>query len=368
VSTPRSDVVGSLLRPPELLEARDSRERGDIASAEFKRIEDRAVDACLRLQEQSGLEVVTDGEMRRTSFQSQVTESFDGFASHDMDAWLWGRWRGREDDDALEVERPQLAVVSPLRRVRFPTVEEFVYTRGRTDRTVKVTMPSPSLFASFYDRERAPEAYPSLEDYLWHLADLMREEVDELVRLGATYLQIDAPHYTMFVDPDYRTFYEGRGVPAERWLAFGVELDNHVIGDRPGVTFAFHLCRGNQQSRWLVEGGYENLAATIFPRVAADRLMLEYDDERAGGFEPLADVPEEKVVVLGVITTKTGALEPLDDVLDRVRQASKHLPLDRLAVSTQCGFATSVLGNDLTPDEQRAKLQRVVDVAESLWG
>ena len=364
----RSDVVGSLLRPQELLDARDRHARGEVDDDHLRAAEDAAVDACLRVQEDCGLDAVTDGEMRRTSFQSQVTAALEGFAEHDLDAWLWGRWHGEHDVGDREVERPALAVVDELRRRRFPTAEEFAYARDRTDRALKVTLPSPSLFASFYDPERAPSVYPTLEDYLGHLAELMREEVDELVRLGASYVQLDAPHYTMFVDPEYRGFYASRGVDAEAWIAFGVELDNHVLGDLPGVTTAFHLCRGNQQSRWLVEGGYDHLAATIFPRIAADRLMLEYDDERSGGFEPLAAVPEDTTVVLGLVTTKTGSLEPLDDLVARVREAAEHVPVERLAVSPQCGFATSVLGNALTPEEQRAKLRRVVEVADAVWG
>ena len=362
----RSDVVGSLLRPPELLAARARYEAGALSVPAYKQVEDRAVDGCLRLQEDCGLAVVTDGEMRRTSFQSQVTEALDGFATHDLDAWLWGRWHGDEAVGERAVERPALAVTSELRRRRSPTAEEFTYVRGRTDRTVKVTLPSPSLFASFYDPQRAPSAYPTVEDFLGHLADLQREEVDELVRLGATYLQIDAPHYTMFVDPEYRDFYESRGVPADRWVEFGIELDNHVIGDRPGVTFAFHLCRGNQQSRWLVEGGYEGLASLIFPRVAAERLLLEYDDERSGTFEPLAGVPDDKTVVLGLVTTKRGALEPIEELTRRVDAAARFVPRERLAISTQCGFATSVLGNALSHDEQAAKLRRVADLATAL--
>lgn len=362
----RSDVVGSLLRPAALLDARERRDAGALDPAAFKRVEDRAVDQCLRLQEDCGLDVVTDGEMRRTSFQSQVTEALDGFASHGLDAWLWGRWRGAAHVGDRVVERPDLAIVAPLRRRRFPTAEEFAYARARTERTVKVTLPSPSLFASFYDADHAPAAYPTVAAFLEHLAELLREEVDELVRLGATYLQLDAPHYTMFLDPAYRDFYESRGMPARHWLEFGVELDNHVIGDRPGITFAFHLCRGNQQSRWLVSGGYDRLASEVFPRVAAQRLLLEYDDERSGGFEPLAQVPGDTTVVLGLVTTKSGQLEPLDALVRRVDEAAGYLPRQRLAVSTQCGFSTSVLGNALTEDEQAAKLRRVAELAATL--
>src|SRR5438128_8299490 len=197
----RTDVVGSLLRPPELLEARDRYARGELAPPEFKRIEDAAVDAALRLQEEAGLDVVTDGEMRRLSFQSQMTEAVEGFGEWDLDAFLWGEWHGAEVGD-LEVERPPLAVVSTLRRIRFLSAEEFTYARGRTDRVLKVTLPSPSLFANFWDPRRSAEAYPSLEAFLGDVAEILREEVEELVRLGATYIQLDAPHYPLLIDPD----------------------------------------------------------------------------------------------------------------------------------------------------------------------
>jgi 5-methyltetrahydropteroyltriglutamate--homocysteine methyltransferase len=189
----RTDVVGSLLRPPELLEARERRERGELDQAEFKRVEDAAVDGALRLQEEAGLDVVTDGEMRRLSFQSQLVEAVDGFGEWDLDAFLWGEWRSDELGD-MSIERPPLAVVSTLRRRRFLSAEEFTYARGRTERALKVTLPSPSLFANFYDPERSRGAYPSLEDFLGDVAEILREEVEELVRLGATYIQLDAPH------------------------------------------------------------------------------------------------------------------------------------------------------------------------------
>lgn len=363
----RSDVVGSLLRPQQLLEARERYAAGELTPAEFKPIEDAAVDDALRRQEAAGLEVVTDGEMRRLSFQSQLAEAVEGLGDWDLDAFMWGTWHGTPEVGDQRVERPSLAVVDRLRRRRFPTAEEFTYLRGRTDRTIKVTLPSPSLFASFYDSERAPACYPTVDAYLADVADLVKEEADELVGLGATYLQLDAPHYTLFVDRQYREFYASKGIPAERWIARGIDLDNHVIGDRPGVTFAFHLCRGNQASRWLVAGGYKHLAEEVFPRVAAGRLMLEYDDERSGGFEPLTAVPDDKQVVLGLVSTKTAEVEPLDTLVSRVVEATRYLMPDRLAVSTQCGFATSVRGNTLTVDEQQAKLVRVAELADAVW-
>ena len=362
----RTDVVGSLLRPPELLDARERFARGELTPPEFKRIEDAAVDAALRLQEEAGLDVVTDGEMRRLSFQSQMTEAVDGFGEWDLDAFLWGEWHGDEVGD-LAVERPRLAVVEKLRRKRFLSAEELTYARGRTDRVLKVTLPSPSLFSSFWDPERSADAYPSLEAFLGDVAEILREEVDELVRLGATYIQIDAPHYPMLLDPRYRDFYASRGWPAERWIELGTELDNLVFGDHPQVTFGFHLCRGNQASRWLVEGGYDWLGEQLFPRVRAQRLLLEYDDARSGSFEPLLAVPEDKLVVLGLVTTKTGRHETVEELSRRLEEASAFVPLDRLALSPQCGFATSILGNALSPDDQRVKLETIVETANAVW-
>lgn len=363
----RADVVGSMLRPPELIEARERLGNGEIAPSEFKRIEDAAVDAAIRLQEEVGLEVVTDGETRRLSFQSQMTEAVEGFGPWDIDAFLWGEWHSDELGE-MKVERPSIAVVEPLRRRRSLSAEEFTYARGRTDRTVKVTLPSPSLFANFWDPERSIAAYKDAEDFLGAVAELLREEVAELVGLGCTYIQLDAPHYTLLIDPTYRDFYAQRGWPAEQWLDLGLELDNVVIGDRPGVTFAFHLCRGNQKSRWLVEGGYDEIAPRIFKKVRAERLMLEYDDPRSGSFEALAELPEDKLAVLGLVTTKTARRETAEELQARIDEASNFCPLDRLAVSPQCGFATSILGNDLTVDDERAKLRTLVETARRVWG
>jgi 5-methyltetrahydropteroyltriglutamate--homocysteine methyltransferase len=361
-----TDVVGSLLRPPELLEARERLERGEIDEDQFRAAEDRAVDEALRLQEDAGLDVVTDGEMRRLSFQSQMTAAVEGFGDWDLDAFLWGEWHSDELGD-LVVERPAIAVVGKLCRKRFLSVDEFAYARGRTDRVLKVTLPSPSLFANFWEPARSGGAYSSAEEFLGDVAEILREEVDELVRVGATYIQLDAPQYPLLVDRRYREFYERRGWPADRWLDLGVELDNHVIGNHPGVTFGIHVCRGNQASRWLVSGGYEWLAARLFPKVHAERLLLEYDDERSGGFEPLKEVPDEKVAVLGLVTTKSGRRETVDELAGRIREAARFLPLERLALSPQCGFATSILGNALTLDDEAAKLRTIAQTAQAVW-
>jgi len=362
----RSDVVGSLLRPPELLAARDALARGELSPAAFKAVEDAAVDWAIALQVEAGLAVVTDGEMRRLSFQSQLTEAVDGFGDWDLDAFLWGDWRSDELGEK-RVERPPLAVVGRLSRRRFLSAEEFTYARRRTDRIVKVTLPSPSLFANFWDPARSGAVYATLEEFLGDVAEILRGEVDELVRLGATYIQLDAPHYPLLADPAYRRFYESRGWPAERWIALGVELDNHVIGDHPGVTFAMHLCKGNQMSRWLASGGYERIARDLFGKVHVQRFLLEYDDERSGGFAPLAGAPDDVVVVLGLVTTKHGRLEAGAALEARIAEAATVIPLERLALSPQCGFATSIVGNDLTVEQERAKLRLIADTARHVW-
>jgi 5-methyltetrahydropteroyltriglutamate--homocysteine methyltransferase len=367
LNTPRSDVVGSLLRPPELLEAQRRMAAGELAPAEFKRVEDKAVNDALELQSEAGMEVATDGEMRRLSFQSQLVAAVDGFSAWDLDAFLWGRWRS-DELGGVEIERPPLAVVDKLTRKRWLSVEEFVYARGRTDAVLKVTLPSPSLFANFWDPQSSKSAYPALEEFLSDVAAILREEVVELARLGCTYVQLDAPHYPLLIDPDYRDFYEGRGWPAERWLELGLELDNAVISGHEGVTFGFHLCRGNQMSRWLVSGGYDWLAARIFPAIRADRLLLEYDDERSGSFEPLREVPEDKIVVLGLVTTKSNRRETPEELAERIGGAQRFIPLERLALSPQCGFATSIKGNEIGFEDQRDKLRAIAETAARVWG
>jgi 5-methyltetrahydropteroyltriglutamate--homocysteine methyltransferase len=365
----RADVVGSLLRPPELLEARRRYAEGEISAAEFKSVEDRAVDRAIALQERAGLPVVTDGEMRRESFQSQLVEAVEGFGEHTIDAYLWGEWHGEGAVGDRRIERPAtLGVVGKLRRKRHLSVEEFVYARARTDRTIKVTLPSPSLYANFWSPELSKDAYPTLDAFLEAVAEILREEVEELVRLGAVYIQLDAPHYPLLLEERTRAFYEARGWDIDRWLSRGIELDNHVMGGHPGVTFAFHLCRGNQGSRWLVSGSYEPLARRIFGGIGAERLMLEYDDERSGGFEPLVHVPDDKVAVLGLVTTKTSRRESPEELEARILEASRFVPLERLAVSPQCGFATSVIGNSISVEDEEHKLRAIVETTERIWG
>jgi 5-methyltetrahydropteroyltriglutamate--homocysteine methyltransferase len=364
-----TDVVGSLLRPPELIEARERLDGGQLAPAEFKRIEDAAVDAAVRLQEEAGIDVVTDGEMRRLSFQSGLPDAVDGFGEVPLDAYLWGDWHGDEQVGDRATERPpRLGVKEPLRRRRHIAAEELTYLRSRTTRIPKITLTSPSLYANLWSPDVSRDAYPTLDAFLEDIVEIMRDEVRELARLGAVYLQLDAPHYPLLIDPATRAFYESQGWSLERWLDRGIELDNAVIDAAPGVTFGFHLCRGNQGSRWLVSGGYDPIAARVFRGVRADRLLLEYDDERSGGFEPLREVPDDRMVVLGLVTTKSSRRETVEELERRTREAAQHIDLERLAISPQCGFATSVIGNAITVDDERAKLRTIAEAAAGIWG
>ena len=367
--TARSDVVGSLLRPPELLKARDDYAAGRLTPAEFKQIEDWAVDEAIRLQEDVGLAVVTDGEQRRLSFQSRLLESVEGMGDWTIDAFLWGDWKGDERIGHRSIPRPKdLGVVHKLRRTRHLSVEEFVYLRRRTSRIPKITLTSPSLYANLWSPAKSKAAYPTLDSFLADVVDILRDEVAELVRLGATYIQIDAPHYPLLIDPKTRAFYESQGWYLDRWLRHGIEMDNAVIGTFPAVTFGFHLCRGNQHSRWLVEGGYDRIAEPIFQGIRAERLLLEYDDERSGTFDSLAAVPADKTVVLGLVTTKTPRVESPNYLTKRIAEAARFVPLERLAISPQCGFATSVGGNAISLEDEKRKLRVMCETARAVWG
>jgi 5-methyltetrahydropteroyltriglutamate--homocysteine methyltransferase len=366
--TARAEHVGSLLRPGYLHRARAARAEGRLSAAEFKAVEDRAVREVIAWQEEIGLPVVGDGELRRESFQAELTAACDGFAGVSLDAWLWGDWHSAEVGD-VSTPRPEgLAVVRRLRKRRNLAAEEFTFVRGCTGRTAKVTLPSPSLLANLWSPELSTAAYPSLDDFMADVVDVLCDEARELVRLGCGYIQLDAPHYPLLLDPGWRAFYEERGWPLGRWLSYGIELDNAVIAAGRPATFGFHLCRGNQLGRWLVAGGYEPIAGPVFGGVQADRLLLEYDDERSGGFDPLRLVPDGKVIVLGLVTTKNSRVERAEDLVARLRRASSVAGADRLAVSPQCGFATSVAGNPVTPQAQRGKLSVLVQVAQDFFG
>ena len=238
--TVHADVVGSLLRPPELLAAQKQYAAGTITAAEFQVIEDRAVDEAIALQESAGLEIVTDGEMRRQSFQSQMTAAVSGFGEFDLDAFLWGAWY--DEHGVQKKRRPRrIGATSKLQKLRYLSADEFSYLKSKTSRIPKVTLPSPSLWANFWSPKYSKDAYPTLDAFLADIVEILRDEVQELVRRGASYIQIDAPHYGLLLDPQTRSFYEKLGWSLSQWLAFGIELDNAIMDGFPEVTFGFHI-------------------------------------------------------------------------------------------------------------------------------
>jgi len=357
----RAEVVGSLLRPDFLVAARRRLESGEMGPPRFKEIEDRAVDEAIELQTSAGIDVITDGEQRRYAFFGHLVDSMAGFDK-------FGGWAipfHDEKGEQLVFRRP--VVVEKLRPRRNMAAEEFTYLRASTTVPAKVTMISAQQAAAYYDPEKSKTAYATRDAYLADVVELSRREVDELVRLGCTYIQIDAPQYAALLDPELREGYRQRGSDPEKLIDTCIEMDNAIIGGHPEVTFAMHICRGNNQSKFYAAGDYEPIAR-IFEKTRFNRFLLEYDDDRSGGFGPLKHVPEDRVVVLGLVTSKKPTLESEDELKRRIEEASRFIPLDRLALSPQCGFASTLEGNRLTPDDQRRKLELVGQVSRAVWG
>jgi 5-methyltetrahydropteroyltriglutamate--homocysteine methyltransferase len=357
----RSDVVGSLLRPAYLKEARERHEAGQLSETDFKRTEDRAVDEAIALQERTGIDVITDGEVRRYAFYGHLIDAVEGFDK------LGGWAIPFRNEKGEELVLPRPVVVSKLRRKRPMCAEEFTYVRARTHHAAKATMISAQQAAAYYDSRKSAGAYSKIDAYLADIVDILREEVQELIRLGCTYIQIDSPQYAALLDPQLREGYRQRGNDPDRLLDLSTEMDNAVIGDHPGVTFGLHLCRGNNQSKFYASGDYGPITR-IFRQTRFQRFLLEYDDERSGGFEPLRQVPEDRTVVLGLVSSKKSALESKDELKQRIKQASAFIPLERLALSPQCGFASTLEGNLVTSDNQEAKLRLVAETATEVWG
>jgi 5-methyltetrahydropteroyltriglutamate--homocysteine methyltransferase len=356
----RAEVVGSLLRPEYLVEARRLIESGELDAEHFKQVEDRAVDEAIQLQIDAGIDVVTDGEQRRYAFFGHLVDSMSGFDK-------LGGWAipfRDEKGEQLVFKRP--VVVERLQPLRSMAAEDFTYLRARTDHPVKVTLISAQQAAAYYDPEKSRGAYPTRDAYLADIVMYSRREVDELARLGCTYVQIDAPQYAALLDPELRDGYRKRGSDPEKLIDTCIEMDNAIIESHPGVTFAMHICRGNNQSKFYAAGDYEPIAR-IFERTKFDRFLLEYDDDRSGGFEPLQHVPEDRTVVLGLVTSKKPALESEEELQRRIEEASRYVPLEQLALSPQCGFASTMEGNRLTLEDQRRKLELVGRVARSVW-
>jgi 5-methyltetrahydropteroyltriglutamate--homocysteine methyltransferase len=245
--------------------------------------------------------------------------------------------------------------------------EEWVYLRSRYKGPAKVTIISAQQAAAYYDPEKSKGAYPTRDAYLADIVNFSRQEVEELIRLGCTYIQIDAPQYAALLDPQIREGYRQRGNDPDKLIDLCIELDNAIIDGHPGITFGIHICRGNNQSKFYASGDYEPISR-IFSKTHFNRFLLEYDDSRSGGFEPLRHVPEDRAVVLGLITTKKARVETAEEVLQRIKEATRYMPLERLALSPQCGFASTIEGNHLSPEDEKHKLELVANVSREVWG
>ena len=270
-----------------------------------------------------------------------------------------------EKGEELVLQRP--VVVSKLQRKRHMCAEEFTYLRAIANAPAKVTLVSAQQAAAYYDAEKSKGAYQTVDAYLADLVDILRGEIEELIRLGCSYIQIDSPQYTALLDPDLRAGYRQRGNDPDRLLDLSIEMDNAIVGNHTGITFGLHLCRGNNQSKFYAQGDYGPITM-VFQKTKFDRFLLEFDDARSGGFEPLAEVPEDRVVVLGLISSKKPELESKDELKRRINEASQFIANERLALSPQCGFASTLEGNLVTPADQEAKLRLVVETAREVWG
>jgi 5-methyltetrahydropteroyltriglutamate--homocysteine methyltransferase len=378
----RADVVGSLLRPEYLREARDATRAGTIDAMELRAVEDRAVLEAIALQENAGIEAITDGEYRRNAWIALIPIYEDplfrapvsGFEFLDADSGWRGLWKtGAGEPADTSVLPPQEPFVTRRLEVdRDIVADEFTFLKEHAHARPKYTIPAPSWHRIYWHPQHSATAYPTSDDFIADVARILREHVVErLVELGCDYIQIDAPNYAQWhIDPGNRAAFEEHGHDMAQELVADAEFDSMVFEGLTGVTRAMHMCRGNAPGgMWAAAGGYEAISKEVFPRLAnVDRLLLEYDSDRAGTFAPLADVLPHHQVVLGLVTTKNGALEDPEAVVSRIAEATQHVQLDRLALSPQCGFASDVIARTMTLDEQEAKLRLIGEVARRVWG
>lgn len=362
----RADHVGSLLRTPAVHKAREEFARGRISAADKRRIEDDAVREVVRMQEDVGLQGITDGEYRRGSWHMDFIYQIGGITkAHDN---LKVQFHNERGD--IEFTPAALRVTGKLKLEKCIFGEDFAFLRSTTTRTPKLTIPSPSMV--HYRGGRAaidPAIYPDIEEF-WHdLEQVYADQVEALGKLGCTYLQLDDTSLAYLNDPSQREYITQLGGDGEHQHETYIRHINAALARKPAsLRVCTHMCRGNFRSSWVATGSYEHVAEALFNQLTVDGFFLEYDDARSGGFEPLRFVPRGKFVVLGLVTTKKGTLEPADDLKRRIDQAAKYVPLEQLCLSPQCGFSSTVEGNALTIDEEMAKLRRIVEVARDVWG
>ena len=360
----RAEHVGSLLRPPDVLQARAAHAAGGLPLKQLRAAEDRAILQVLEKQNELGLDVVTDGEMRRASWLTDMADAVDGFVSERVALEWKGPGGGVEGSTAH-------AAGAKLRKLRKMTGHEVPFLKKNARAPFKITLPAPSNFMlASYKTGITDKFYPTHADLLKDLVEIVRDDVGWLVSEGVQYIQFDAPYYSHYLDPQQQTRMRQAGLDPDKELENAIAGDNAAMRDVPrgAVTLALHVCRGNSRSRWYTEGGYDAIAEKLFGLLQVDRFLLEYDTERSGGFEPLRLVPRGKSVVLGLITTKEPKLESQSELRRRIDEASKFVPLENLALSPQCGFASVAAGNLLTMDEQWKKLELVVHTARKVWG
>jgi 5-methyltetrahydropteroyltriglutamate--homocysteine methyltransferase len=360
----RADHVGSLLRPQHLLEARAKLDNGQITAAELRRVEDEAIRQAVKRQEDVGLKSITDGEFRRRSWHMDFICRIGGVVSAGTQVRPFHNETG---DVRNEIEVPK--VVGRLRLEQPIFAEDFRFLKATTKATPKFSIPSPSMLHGLGSTLEDKSVYANPENF-WHdLAKVYVDELRALHRLGCSYLQIDDTMFATLADPEYRKKINPLAGAEEQLHKTYIRLLNDSLAQRPAdMTVCVHTCRGNHRSAWVAAGGYDPVAEAVFNELNVDGFFLEYDDERSGSFEPLRFVPKGKMVVLGLITSKKGALEQKDDIKRRIDAATKYIDLDQLALSPQCGFASTLLGNLLTEDQQFAKLALVVEVAREIWG
>jgi len=361
--TYRADHIGSFLRPAELLEAR----RSATADPErLRAIEDQHIARVLRKQQELGFEIFTDGELRRRNFMSDFTDAVEGFDLGDALARSW-----QADQAKAAASSVAGIVTAKLRPVRRLTGQEFPFLKEHSPGPIKMTLPSATQFPAIsFKRGITDRVYKDHLALLWDIVEIMKKELAALSGEGVRYIQIDAPRYSYFMDPKWREWIRTEmKMEPDALFKESIQADNACFeaARRPGVTLAIHLCRGNNRSHWYAEGGYDAIAETMFGTLGVDRFLLEYDDARSGTFEPLRFVPRGKTVVLGLVSSKQPQLEDSATLRRRVEEASRYVPLENLALSPQCGFASVMEGNLLTEDEQWAKLRLVVETARALW-
>jgi 5-methyltetrahydropteroyltriglutamate--homocysteine methyltransferase len=379
LSTIRNDVVGSLLRPAKLKEIRLLYDEGKAGADELRAAQDDAVRQVVALQEKAGLDVVTDGEFRRLNFQDSFGASVSGFRAGRADwksvaALAEGgkplqRWEmPPELEKGAAVLTHRRSVVERLRLVHHGPLEEFRFVSSVAKKPAKVTLIGPDRISQRFDYENSTSVYSGMDEFLADVVRIEREMMGALVEAGCRYIQIDAPGYTAYVDTPSLEAMRQRGEDPMVNLSRSIRADNELIGGFESVTFGIHLCRGNQRSMWHREGSYDAIAERLFAELNHDRFLLEYDSPRAGGFEPLRHVPKGKVVVLGLVSTKVPAIETVEALKRRIDEAGKYLPLEQLAISPQCGFASDVAGNLISESDEKRKLEVVVETARQVWG